>query len=232
MRIGRARPSSARCGRPVGTDDFRFRMRSQVQVLAGPPPIIAGQSTAGSEPGTLAASLGRAGAARPSPPASPSAPPGSSTQAAGATTTTHRGRPHPEDGNLALRPPPMPTAAPPATGAPQAGLACPGGQRQARPPPPPDPAQVRHRQPRRPCVTAAASPTSGPARPSTRAARRRGSPPGPGLVPVVRVPCRIGLCPTATAETRRTRPDGRGRTPEGWTLDGWTPDGRTPAPGR
>jgi hypothetical protein len=114
-------------------------MRSQVQVLAGPPPIIAGQSTAGSEPGTLAASLGRAGAARPSPPASPSAPPGSSTQAAGATTTTHRGRPHPEDGNLALRPPPMPTAAPPATGAPQAGLACPGGQRQARPPPTPDP---------------------------------------------------------------------------------------------
>jgi hypothetical protein len=62
MRIGRARPSSARCGRPVGTDDFRFRMRSQVQVLAGPPTIIAGQSAAGTEPGALAVGLGRAGA--------------------------------------------------------------------------------------------------------------------------------------------------------------------------
>jgi hypothetical protein len=41
-----------------------IRMRSQVQVLAGPPPIIAGQSTAGAEPGALAAGLGRAGAAR------------------------------------------------------------------------------------------------------------------------------------------------------------------------
>jgi hypothetical protein len=40
-------------------------MRSQVQVLAGPPPIPAGHSAVGSEPGTPAASLGRVGAARP-----------------------------------------------------------------------------------------------------------------------------------------------------------------------
>jgi hypothetical protein len=38
-------------------------MRSQVQVLAGPPTNPAGQSAAGSEPGALAAGLGRAGAA-------------------------------------------------------------------------------------------------------------------------------------------------------------------------
>jgi hypothetical protein len=67
-------------------------MRSQVQVLAGPPPIVAGQSTAGSEPGALAAGLGRAGAARPSPSAPPLAPPGPPTRASASATTTHRGR--------------------------------------------------------------------------------------------------------------------------------------------
>jgi hypothetical protein len=51
-------------------------MRFQVQVLAGPPPISAGHSAAGSEPGAPAAGLGRVGAARPSPPARPSALPG------------------------------------------------------------------------------------------------------------------------------------------------------------
>jgi hypothetical protein len=51
-------------------------MRSQVQVLAGPPLIVAGQSAAGSGPGALAVGLGRAGAARPIPPAPPVAPSG------------------------------------------------------------------------------------------------------------------------------------------------------------
>jgi hypothetical protein len=42
-----------------------IRMRSQVQVLAGPPPIPAGHSAVDTQPGTPAASLGRAGAAPP-----------------------------------------------------------------------------------------------------------------------------------------------------------------------
>jgi hypothetical protein len=94
----------------------------------------------------------------------------------------------------------------------------------------------------------AASPTSGPARPSTRAARRRGRPQGPGPVPVVRValPPRPVRNRHRLMGTRRTRPDGRGghqraghrtvdtrrptagsRTtnPGDWTPDGWTPDG-------
>src|SRR5215218_7131722 len=107
-------------------------MRSQVQVLAGPPTIVAAHSAAGTEPGALAAGLGRAGAARSSPPAPPLAPPGPAhpavrlgddhppwsrtpaedgSHAAGAATSR---------GNLA----PVPTAPPPATGAPSAGLAC------------------------------------------------------------------------------------------------------------
>jgi hypothetical protein len=49
-------------------------MRSQVQVLAGPPPITPGQSAVGSKPRALAASLGRAGAACPSSPAPPGTP--------------------------------------------------------------------------------------------------------------------------------------------------------------
>jgi hypothetical protein len=67
-------------------------MRSQVQVLAGPPPIVAGQSAAGSELGALVAGLGRAGAARPSPPAPPLAPPGPPTRPSGSATTTQRGQ--------------------------------------------------------------------------------------------------------------------------------------------
>jgi hypothetical protein len=49
-------------------------MRSQVQVLAGPPPITPGQSAVGSRPRALAARLGRAGAACPSSPAPPGTP--------------------------------------------------------------------------------------------------------------------------------------------------------------
>jgi hypothetical protein len=129
-------------------------MRSQVQVLAGPPPNPASQSAVGGKPGTLAASPGRAGAARPSPPASPSAPPPrrqAPRQPRTVVAHPSRGRqPLGRCGNLALRPTPVPTAPPAATGGRHAGLACAGGQRQARPPPAPDPARVRHRQPRRP----------------------------------------------------------------------------------
>src|ERR687898_40744 len=67
-------------------------MRSQVQVLAGPPPIVAGQSAADTDPGALPAGLARAGAAPPSPPAPPVAPPGPPTRPSGSATTTHRGR--------------------------------------------------------------------------------------------------------------------------------------------
>ena len=90
-------------------------MRSQVQVLAGPPAIPAGQSAVGSELGAFTGCLGRAGAAPPSPPARPSALPGH-PPAAASTTTTHRGRPpsrgrqpHGTRGNLALRPAPVPS---------------------------------------------------------------------------------------------------------------------------
>jgi hypothetical protein len=65
--------------RPDSTAPARrslIRMRSQVQVLAGPRPIPAGQGAAGSEPGALAASLGRAGAA-PHPAGTSSGPSGS-----------------------------------------------------------------------------------------------------------------------------------------------------------
>ena len=96
-----------------------IRMRSQVQVLAGPPPIPAGQSAVGSEPGMLAASLGRAGAA--APPRWQAHRPcrGPSTRTSGSTTTTHRGRapspgrqPRGGCGHLAPQPAPAPTAQP------------------------------------------------------------------------------------------------------------------------
>jgi hypothetical protein len=150
-----------------------IRMRSQVQVLAGPPPITAGQSAVGSEPGAPAASLGRAGAARPSPPARPLAPPGPSTRASGTTTTTHRGRP-PSPGTAAtrlLRQPraaacSVPTAQPLATALrtparPAWSLSGQAGYRR-----PPTTRPVRHRPPTDQRATSAASPASGPARPS------------------------------------------------------------------
>jgi hypothetical protein len=86
-------------------------MRSQVQVLAGPPPNPAGHSVAVSEPGALAAGLGRAGAARPSPPAHPLGPPGPPTRASGSATTTHRGRaPQPRTPATRRMPPPRAAA--------------------------------------------------------------------------------------------------------------------------
>jgi hypothetical protein len=67
-------------------------MRSQVQVLAGPPPIVAGHSAPSTEPGALAAGLGRAGAAHPLPAVTSSGPPGPPTRPSGSATTTRRGR--------------------------------------------------------------------------------------------------------------------------------------------
>jgi hypothetical protein len=145
-----------------------IRMRSQVQVLAGPPTIVAGHSAAGSEPGRLAAGSGRAGAAPPSPPAPPLAPRGPPARASGSATTTHRGRP-PARGrqprgrwsHLARPPAPAPTAPPPgrALGTPAWPAWSLSGQgRPPRPtiqpggpgPPPtsPRPTRVRQRRPR------------------------------------------------------------------------------------
>src|SRR5215207_5962427 len=118
-----------------------IRMRSQVQVLAGPPAIVAGHSAVGSKTGTLVAQPGPRWGRTPIPTGKPIGPPGPSTPAAGATTTTHRGRPpirgrQPRVGAATSRCRllPCPTAPPPATGAPHAGLACPeasvkGGRR-------------------------------------------------------------------------------------------------------
>jgi hypothetical protein len=195
-------------------------MRSQVQVLAGPPPIVAGQSAAGSELGALAAGLGRAGAARPSPPAPPLAPPGR-PPGRQARRRPHSVVKHPARGrqprggcrHLALQPALVPTAQPPATGAPDAGLAClvarrasaaaaartqPGGPGRHRPP-----------TDQRDFGSVARVPASATVvEPST--ARQ---PQGPPPVPMVRVarPPRPGPHRHRLSERRRTRPDRRGR---------------------
>src|SRR5215218_1340898 len=214
-------------------------MRSQVQVLAGSPPIVAGQSAAGSEPGALAAGLGRAGAARPSPPAPPLAPPRPPTRPSGSATTTQvvappaRGR-QPRGGccHLALPPASVPTAQPPATGGPHAGLAWLVAQR-AR-------AAAAARTPTRRTgsatdlprtyATSSAAPASRPPRPSLEPSTAR-QPPGPPPVLVVRV----ARPPRPGPHRHRLRGgDGRvrtdGWTPDGWTPHGWTPDGRAPDP--
>src|SRR5215217_8284019 len=106
---GRVRPAKTP-GRTAVSPRLLIRMRSQVQVLAGPLPNPAGQSAAGSELGALAAGLGRAGAACPSPPAPPVTPPGPPTRASGSATTTHRGR-APSSRTAATRPVPPARAA-------------------------------------------------------------------------------------------------------------------------
>jgi hypothetical protein len=211
-------------------------MRSQVQVLAGPPPITAGHSAAGSEPGALAGCLGRAGAARPSPPARSSAPPGPSTRASGATTTTHRGRP-PSSRTAATGPVRQPRAA---------ACSMPSRSRQPRalrmPACLPGRSAVK-RHCRRPYTTRPGSAADTPltaVRPRQRRLR-------PGLLgprpsrSTTRPPTghstrsRGAGCPPHRPGPQRPPPDvdetntsGRtGWTPDGWTLDGWTVDGRT-----
>jgi hypothetical protein len=212
-------------------------MKSQVQVLAGPPPIVAGQSATGSALGALAAGLGRARAARPSPPAPPVAPPGPPTRASASAATTHRGRapsrgrqPRVRCRHLARPPAPMPTAQPPARGAPDAGLACVVAQRSSAaaaarpqpggPGPPPTchrPPRLRQRRPR-------------PGLLDRRSSRRRpGSHRGLHRFRWSGSPGRLDPVPTPPPEhgRRRTRPDRPGQTPDGWTADGRTPDGWT-----
>jgi hypothetical protein len=202
-------------------------MRSQVQVLAGPPSITAGHSAGGSEPGALAACLGRAGAARPPPPARPLAPPGPPTRPSGSAATTHRGRapspgrqPRGGCGHLAPQPAPAPTAQPQRQVLRTPAWPAWSLSGHTRPPPhPPGQApatpltNVRPRQRRRPK----------PAGPSTErldgtaatgtstASCGDGCPRGTSLVPTP--PSSVGG-------------DGRVRT-DGWTADGWTPDGWT-----
>jgi hypothetical protein len=227
-------------------------MRSQVQVLAGPPPIPAGHSAAGSEPGAPAVSLGRVGAARPPPPARPSALPGPPTRAAGSTTTTHRGRP-PSPRTAATRqarPPcaasllPCPRAASHRRSARWPGLpgrsagtrGRPHPTRPGRRRPPLTNARPRHRRPRpgllgrRPSRSTAQQPTGT----STRSCGD-GCPAAPAWSPTP---------PPGVGGDGRVRTDGGGHqpaghrtaghrmgwTPESWTLDGWTPAVRTAEP--
>jgi hypothetical protein len=230
-----------------------IRMRSQVQVLAGPPPIPAGHSAAGNRPGTAAAGLGRAGAA-PVPGRHPERvailpgrrhdhhPPWSPPSPRTAATRTVRPA---RAGACSL-----PTAQPPATDAPHADRACLGAQ-WAR--------------------AAAARPQPGPGPPptprlTTARPRRRRPPPGSSAVDQAarqrgrhrdRDRCRGDGCPAASTWSHRHRRrweqtdatgqlDGwtaTGRTPDGWTVrvghrkaghrggqqPGWTPDGWTAA---
>jgi hypothetical protein len=212
-------------------------MRSQVQVLAGPHSISAGHSAAGSEPGTPAARLGRAGAARPSPPA----------HHRPCRTPHAGGRPHdhhppwsPPSPTAATRPLRQPRAAAcsrahhaaASDGAPYTGLACLVAQPVKRGrPPSPHLARVRHRPPLT-AATSAASPARPPIEPLQDVAAHRDSTRscGDGCPPPRPGPHRRRL-----RGTRWTRPDGRRRTAAGWTPDGRTPDGldtRRPDTGR
>jgi hypothetical protein len=211
-----------------------IRMRSQVQVLAGPPPIVAGQSAAGTEPGALAGGLGRAGAARRYPPARPMGPPGPPTRASGLATTTHRGRaPSPRTAaRWRLQPPcaaACSRAAQPPRRAPRAGLACLVAQRAsvaaaARTNPA---ARVRHRPPsdQRDVGSVARVPASSTVDRAVDGPAATGPPPVP-VVTVARPPPEVGGI--------RTRPDGRGRqqTAGHWTGGQQTatagPAGRRP----
>jgi hypothetical protein len=213
-------------------------MRSQVQVLAGPPPIVAGHSAPSSEPGALAAGLGRAGAARPSRPAPPVAPPGPPTRTSGSGDDHPPwSRTQPKDGRHAAaaatsrcRLLPRPPRRRPRRAGRTPGLACRVAQRAS--------AAAAARTPtRRPGsatdlppanATSAAAPASRPPRPSDRAVDGLAAT-GPPPVPVVTVarPARPG-----PQRHRLRRGDGRvrtGRTPDGWTLDGV--DSRRPTAG-
>ena len=219
-----------------------IRMRSQVQVLAGPPPIVAGQSAAGSEPGALAAGLGRAGAARPSPPAPSVAPSGS------AHPGVRLGDDHPPWSRPQTRTaarlwvqPPRAAArtrahrAAAREGRSERGLAClvaqwsSGGRRGQHPTRRPGSATDL------PLTNAtwAASPASRPPRPSLEPSTAQ-QPQGLHPFRWSRSPGHFDLGPQRhrLRWRIRTRPDRRGQTPDawtphGWTADGWTPDGWT-----
>jgi hypothetical protein len=209
-------------------------MRSQVQVLAGPPSIPPGHSAAGNEPGTPAASLGRAGAALPIPASTPIGPPGPPTRAAGPTTTTHRGRHPAPDGSHAAgaatsRRNPSRATAPRSDGALRTP-AWPAWSLSGHAPPPYQPGRVRHRRPADQHASSPAPPASRPAGPSTEppdvaAAHRDSTRSRGGGCP----PPRLGPTPPPGMGGGGRVPSGpTGRTPDGWTPDGWTPDGWTP----
>jgi hypothetical protein len=190
-------------------------MRSQVQVLAGPPPIVAGHSAADSEPGALAASLGRTRAARPSPLAPPVAPPGPPALPSGSATTTHRGR-APARGRQPCGGCSHPGAAACfyAHRRPRGALRAPTWPAwslsgQARPPRP-----ARHRRPRSatdlPLANAAwaASPASRPPRPSIEPSTP-GSPRGRHRFRWSGSPGHLDLVPTPPPEWEETDASGR-----------------------
>src|SRR5512132_63661 len=195
-------------------------MRSQVQVLAGPPPIVAAHSAAGTELGALAAGLGRAGAAR-----HPRRhvqwplqvrPPGRQPRRRPPTVVAHptRGR-QPGGGAATSRYSPHPR---PPRSCPRRAHRTPAWPAwslsgQARPPrPAPNPAagSATDLPPTNP--SSAASPASRPPGPSIEPSTAR-QPPGPPPVPVVTVarPPRPGPQRHRLSGRRRTRPDGRGR---------------------
>jgi hypothetical protein len=173
--------------------------------------------------------LGRAGAARPSPPAPPVAPrgrpPGRQARRRPRTVVAHpaRGRqPRGRCSHLAPQPAPVPTAQPPATGAPHASLAWLVAQRASAaaaartqpggPGPLPTslrPTRLRQHRPR-------------PGLLDRRSSRRRPAATGPPPVPVVRSPGH------RLSGRRRTRLDGRGRQQ---TAGRWMVDSRRPTAG-
>jgi hypothetical protein len=213
-------------------------MRSQVQVLAGPPPILAGHSAAGSEPGAFAARPGPRWGRTPIP-AGPSPGPSGATHPAVSLGDDHPpwSRPSPKTPATRRVPPPgaaarsRATAPPPATGAPHAGPAWLVAQRQARPPRPP-PTRRPGSAPTSPDHPDSGSVARLPA--SATVGRAVDGPPatGPPPVLVVRVarPPRPGF-PTPPPEhggDGRVRTDGadsRRLDTDGWTADGWTPTG-------
>jgi hypothetical protein len=208
-------------------------MKSEVQVLPGPPTIPAGHSAVGNQPGTLAASLGRAGAAPhpwPAPragghPDGPPPRPPPTVVAQPARGHQPRGR----CGQLAPGPAPCPRRYRQPQAAPHAGLACLVAQRAgaaaaARL----TPGRVRHRHPTDHRTTSAAP--SVPRAPRLAAQPPEVRPPqGPRPVAVVRVarPPRPGSHASAGGWEET---DATGQ--RGWTVGGWTPDGWTARAGR
>jgi hypothetical protein len=147
-------------------------MRSQVQVLAGPPPHHRRSQRCRQRAGNARCQLGPRWGRTPPHRHAPWPSPRLSTPASGSTTTTHRGRPpnprrqpRGRGGHPALQPAPVPSRRRPATGAPPAGLARLVAQR-SRVAALAHPARVRHRSPDDQRATRQHRPRQGP-RPST-----------------------------------------------------------------
>jgi hypothetical protein len=226
-------------------------MRSQVQVLAGPPPIVAGQSAPNSLPAASAAGLGRAGAARPSrrhlqwP--RRGRPPGRQARRRPPTVVAHPAEDGPRGGcrHLALQPAPVPhrAAARDSRSARRPGLPGRSVVKRGRGGPAPTrrPGTANHLPLANP--TSAALPASRPPRPSlepSTAGSHRGLHPfrwsrAPGHLDLGPHRHRLrmggdgcvrtdgGRHQTAGHRTGGHRTAGH-RTPDGWTADGRAPD--------